>query len=138
MKAKLLNILTVCVVTLVVLSPELVVFGVVWERHINLVESQNLTCKVNKSSTWTPQPNSTYFSQSQASTKPSDRNVVNQMLTVAEQYKLATILQWFFVLTPICLGLGIIFYDRYLFYRAAVLKEQVEMLERLWQQSIEQ
>ncbi|MBD6618995.1 hypothetical protein FNW02_25025 [Komarekiella sp. 'clone 1'] len=138
MRAKLLNVLTVCVVTLVVLSPELVVFGVVWERHINLVESQNLTCKVNESSTWTPQPNGTHFSQSQASTKPSDRNVVNQMLTVAEQYKLATILQWFFVLTPICLGLGIIFYDRYLFYRAAVLKEQVEMLERLWQQSIEQ
>jgi hypothetical protein len=137
MKAKLLNVLTVCVVTLIVLSPELVVFGVVWERHIDLVESQSLTCKLNKSSTLTPQLNGTYSSQSQASIQSSNRNVVNQMLTVAEQYKLATILQWFFVLTPICVGLGIIFYDRYLFYRAAVLKEQVEMLERLWQQSIE-
>ncbi|MBW4684741.1 MAG: hypothetical protein KME40_06480 [Komarekiella atlantica HA4396-MV6] len=138
MRAKLLNVLTVCVVTLIVLSPGLVVFGVVWERHINLVESQNLICKVNKSSTWNPQSNGTHLSQSQASTKPSDRNLVNQILTIAEQYKLATILQWFFVLTPICVGLGIIFYDRYLFYRAAVLKAQVEMLERLWQQSIEQ
>ncbi|MBE9037304.1 hypothetical protein [aff. Roholtiella sp. LEGE 12411] len=138
MKAKLLNVLTVCVVTLIVLSPELVVFGVVWERHIDLVESQSLTCKLNKSSTLNPQLNGTYSSPSQASIQSSDRNVVNQMLTVAEQYKFATILQWFFVLTPIGVGLGIIFYDRYLFYRAAVLKEQVEMLERLWQQSIEQ
>jgi hypothetical protein len=40
--------------------------------------------------------------------------------------------------TPICIGLGIIGYDRYLVYRAAVFKAQVEMLEKLWQQSIEQ
>lgn len=47
-------------------------------------------------------------------------------------------MQWFFLLTPICVGLGIIAYDRYLVYRNAVFQEQVEMLERLWQQSIEQ
>jgi hypothetical protein len=138
MRVKLLNVLTVCVVTFVVLSPVLVVFSVVWERHIELIKPQNIACEVNKSSNSTPQLNSTHSSQISATVQSSNRNVVNQMLTIAEQYKLATILQWFFVLTPICVGLGIIFYDRYLFYRAAVLKEQVEMLERLWQQSIEQ
>ncbi|BBD66447.1 hypothetical protein NIES4072_62830 [Nostoc commune NIES-4072] len=140
MKAKLLNLLTVCVVTLVVLSPGLVVFGIVWERHLELVKSQNLACEINKTSRNAPilasQTEGTHSPQT--SIKSSDRNVIHQMLTVAEQYKFATILQWFFLLTPICIGLGILFYDRYLVHRAAVLKEQVEMLERLWQHSIEQ
>ncbi|MBG1259540.1 hypothetical protein [Nostoc commune] len=140
MKAKLLNLLTVCVVTLVVLSPGVVVFGIVWERHLELVKSQNLACEINKTSrnapTLAPQTEGTHSPQT--SIQSFDRNVIHQMLTVAEQYKFATILQWFFLLTPICVGLGILFYDRYLVHRAAVLKEQVEMLERLWQHSIEQ
>lgn len=140
MKAKLLNVLTVCVVTLAVLSPELVVFGIIWERHLDLVKSQNLADEVNKANTdalaLVPQTESTHSPQT--SIQSSDRNVVHQMLSVAEEYKFATILQWFFLLTPICVGLGILFYDRYLVHRAALLKEQVEMLERLWQQSIEQ
>ncbi|MFN6483762.1 MULTISPECIES: hypothetical protein [unclassified Nostoc] len=140
MKAKLLNVLTVCVVTLAVLSPGLVVFGIIWERHLELVKSHNLASEVNNTTidapTLAPQTEGTHSPQT--SIQSSDRNVVHQMLTVAEQYKFATILQWFFLLTPICVGLGILFYDRYLVHRAAVLKEQVEMLERLWQQSIEQ
>ncbi|WP_138497017.1 hypothetical protein [Nostoc sp. PA-18-2419] len=139
MKAKLLNLLTVCIVTIAVLSPGLVVFGIIWERHLELLESQNLACQVSKTSgaiAVTPQTESTPLSQT--SIQSSDQNVVNQMVTVAEQYKFGAILQWFFLLTPICVGLGIIFYDRYLVYRAAIFKEQVEMLERLWQQSIEQ
>ena len=140
MKAKLLNVLTVCVVTLAVLSPGVVVFGIVWERHLELVKSQNLACEVNKTSTDAPAlaPRIEGTHSPQASIQSSDRNLIHQMLTVAEQYKFATILQWFFLLIPICVGLGILFYDRYLVHRAAVLKEQVEMLERLWQQSIEQ
>ncbi|MEH1928742.1 MAG: hypothetical protein V7K14_24675 [Nostoc sp.] len=140
MKAKLLNVLTVCVVTLVMLSPGLVVFGIIWERHLELVKSQNLASEVNNISTNAPAlaPQTEGTHSSQTSIQSSDRNVVDQMLTVTEQYKFATILQWFFLLTPICIGLGILFYDRYLVHRAAVLKEQVEMLERLWRQSIEQ
>ncbi|MEH2113132.1 hypothetical protein [Nostoc sp.] len=140
MKAKLLNVLTVCIVTLAVLSPELVVFGIIWERHLELVKSQNLAYQVNHTTTDAPAlaPQTEGTHSPQTNIQSSDRNVVHQMLTVAEQYKFATILQWFFLLTPICVGLGILFYDRYLVHRAAVLKEQVEMLERLWQQSIEQ
>ncbi|MEH1825121.1 MAG: hypothetical protein V7L22_07095 [Nostoc sp.] len=140
MKAKLLNVLTVCIVTLAVLSPELVVFGIIWERHLELVKSQNLVYQVNHTTTDAPAlaPQTEGTHSPQTNIQSSDRNVVHQMLTVAEQYKFATILQWFFLLTPICVGLGILFYDRYLVHRAAVLKEQVEMLERLWQQSIEQ
>jgi len=141
MKAKLLNVLTVCLVTLAVLSPGLVVFSVVWVRHIEFVKTQKLPFEVNKinpANTTLSTTNTTQnLYQPQVSTQLSDQNIVNQLLTT-EQYQLAVILQWFILLTPVLIGLGIIVYDRYLIYRAAVLKAQIEMLERLWQQSIEQ
>ncbi|MBH8555613.1 hypothetical protein I8751_25365 [Nostocaceae cyanobacterium CENA357] len=142
MKVKFLNVLTVCLVTLAVLSPGLVVLSVVWGRHIELVKTQNLACEFKKNSaddtTFSPQIASTNSSQSQSSIQLFERNTVNQVLTAVEQYKLAAILQWFVLLTPIFVGLGIIVYDRYLVYRAALLQEQIEMLERVWQQGIEQ
>lgn len=142
MKVKLLHVLTVCLVTLAVLSPGLVVFSIVWEQHIQLLKTQNLACELNNNNPdkagLSTQKNNINSVQYQGSKPFSDCNAVNQVLTATEQYKLATILQWFILLTPICVGLGIIVYDRYLVYRAAVLKEQIEMLERLWQQSIEQ
>ncbi|BAT55729.1 unknown protein [Nostoc sp. NIES-3756] len=141
MKVRLLNVLTVCLVTLAVLSPGLVVFSLVWVRHTEFVKTQKIEFEANKINS----ANTTLFSATtnqnleptQVSTQLSDQNLVNQLLT-AEQYKLAVLLQWFILLTPVFIGLGIIVYDRYLIYRAAVLKEQIEMLERLWQQSIEQ
>ncbi|MEA5583154.1 hypothetical protein VB620_17625 [Nodularia harveyana UHCC-0300] len=138
MKVKLLNVLTVCLVTLVVLSPGLLVFGIVWGRHIEFVKMQNLACKIDENPTGNSalitQSSGTHLSKTLTS---SDRNLVNRLLVAAEQYRLASILQWFVLITPIFVGLGIIVYDRYLVYRAAILKEKVEMLERLWQQSIE-
>jgi hypothetical protein len=142
MKVKLLNVLTVCLVTLAVVSPGLVVFGVIWGRHIELVKTQNLSCAINHNNLVNPalfhQQKSKSTSQYQANIKISNRNFLKQMQVGIEQYQIVTILQWLFLFTPICIGLGIIGYDRYLVYRAAVFKAQVEMLERLWQQSIEQ
>ncbi|MBD2345272.1 hypothetical protein [Anabaena subtropica] len=141
MKFKLFNVLTVCLVTLAVLSPGLVVFSVVWVKHIEFVKTQKLALEVNKinpaNTTLSTIITTQKLEQPQVSTQFSDRNIVNQLLT-AEHYKLAVFLQWFFLLTPVFIGLSIIVYDRYLVYRAAVLREQIEMLERLWQQSIEQ
>ncbi|HEY9800317.1 MAG TPA: hypothetical protein V6D25_08155 [Leptolyngbyaceae cyanobacterium] len=139
MKVKLLNVLTVCLLTLAVLSPGLLVFSVAWVRHIEFVKTQKLPFEVNKinpanTTLSTTTPN---LDQPLVSNQISDQNIVNQVLT-AEQYKIAVILQWFILLTPVFIGLGIIVYDRYLIYRAAVLQEQIEMLEKLWQQSIEQ
>lgn len=142
MRVKLLNVITVCAIILAVLSPEILVFGIIWERHIELVKTQSLTCDMNKNisgyDALVPQSESENFSQHQASTKSSDCTLNHQKLIAVQQYQFTTIVQWFFILTPIFLGLGIIIYDRYLVYRAAVLREQIETLERLWQQSIEQ
>jgi hypothetical protein len=142
MRVKFVNVLTVFVVTVAVLSPELVVCSWVWGKHIELVKTQSLACEFNQncisSNTSSVQSKITNYSQYQPSNQSSNLPFANQPLTIAEQYKLAIILQWFFLLIPIVFGVGIIVYDRYLVYRAAVLQKQVEMLEKLWQQSIEQ
>ncbi|UKO98939.1 hypothetical protein [Nostoc sp. UHCC 0870] len=139
MKSKLLNVLTVCLVALVVISPGLIVLSLVWEKHTEFVRTQKLVPDVNKISPTNNQViTSNKSSPSQIVTPLPAHQGVNQVVTIAESYKLAIIIQWFIVLIPIFIGLGIIIHDRYLVHRAAMLKEQVEMLERLWQQSIEQ
>jgi hypothetical protein len=141
MKVKLLNVLTVCLVSLVVISPGIVVFSIVWGRHIEFVKMQNSSCELHQipafnSVSITPEAGRS-LSPHQKNEEIFDRNLVNRFLIAAEEHKLVSILQWFVLITPIFVGLGIIIYDRYLVYRAAILKEQVEMLEKLWQQSIE-
>jgi hypothetical protein len=142
MKSKLLNVLTVCLVAYAVVSPGLVVFRLVWEKHTEFVKTQKSTHEVNKlnlkdASLSIPKI-SENSSQALVEKKLPNRKFVNQMLTNVEHYKLLIILQWFIILIPVFIGLGIIIYDRYLMYRAGILQEQIEMLERLWQQSIEQ
>ncbi|MEB3149536.1 MAG: hypothetical protein VKL60_10975 [Sphaerospermopsis sp.] len=142
MKLKIFNVLTVGLVTLAVLSPGIIVFNLIWGRHLELVKTQNLSCELTKIN---PGYASFSFSNQSVNTLESltqkkipANNFFLQLQMIVEQYKIVTILQWLVLATPICIGLGIIAYDRYLVYRAAVFKAQVEMLERLWQQSIEQ
>ncbi|MDH6060192.1 hypothetical protein NWP17_07035 [Chrysosporum bergii ANA360D] len=141
MKVRLLNVLAVCLVTLVVVAPGVVVFSIVWGRHLELVKTQNLVCELHKNnldnSALLANQVSTGSSPHQTNQETAHGHFVNRLLTAAERYKLVTILQWFVVITPIFVGIGIIVYDRYLVYRAAILKEQVEMLEKLWQRSID-
>jgi hypothetical protein len=139
MKGKLLNVLTVCLVALVVIYPGLVVLSLVWEKHTEFVRTQKSIPNINKISPVNNQSISgNKSSASQIVTSLPAHQNMNQVVTIAESYKLAIIIQWFIVLIPIFVGLGIIIHDRYLLYRAAILREQVEMLEKLWQQSIEQ
>ena len=141
MRFKLLKFLTFCLVTLVVLSPEIVVFSEVWKRHIELVQTQQLVCEVNQSSTskvvLSLEQKTTDLEQDKTDIKLQDANFVKQNLTT-EQYKIVKTLQWFFLLFPFCIGILIILYERYLVYRAVIFQQKIEMLERLWQQSTEQ
>jgi len=142
MKVKLLNVLTVGLVTLALISPGVVVFAIVWGEHREFVKTQNLSCELPKINIASPQlVSQTKVINTQpslANVKSSDNNFLHQIQIATKKYKLATILQWIFLITPICIGIGIIAYDRYIVYRAAVLKEHIAMLERMWQQSIEQ
>ncbi|MBO1056545.1 hypothetical protein VB638_04925 [Dolichospermum sp. UHCC 0684] len=142
MKVKLLNVLTVSLVTLALISPGVVVFAIVWGQHREFVKTQNLSCELPKiniaSPQLVPQQKIINTQPSLVKVKLSNNNFLHQLKIAARKYKLATILQWIFLITPICTGIGIIAYDRYLVYRAAVLKEHIAILERMWQQSIEQ
>ncbi|MFN5954718.1 MAG: hypothetical protein ACK6A9_13785 [Dolichospermum sp.] len=142
MKVKFLNLLTVSLVTLALISPGVVVFAIVWGQHKEFVKTQNLSCELQKiniaSPALVPQPKIINTQLSLVKSPPSDHNFLHQLKVTAKKYKLATILQWLFLVTPIFIGVVIIAYDRYLVYRAAVLKEHIAMLERMWEQSIEQ
>ncbi|MGH8000378.1 MAG: hypothetical protein ACREPR_13345 [Brasilonema sp.] len=141
MKLKLVQLLTVCTVTLVVLSPEIVVFSMVWERHLEQVQTKGLACEANQSHTnqaGLALQEGIKSYQGKSHVESSVTNFVKQSLNNAKQDKVVNILQWLFLLFPIVLGILILLYDRYLIYRTAVFQQQVEMLERLWQEGIEQ
>ena len=142
MKLKIVNFLTVCLITLAVLSPEIVVFSVVWERHMELVKMQHLPGEFNPNSAaklaLAPKQQVKPSYRHTRSNKFFNADFFEPLLTAAEQYKILDILQRFLLLIPIFLGVLAFLYDRYLMYRAAIFQKQVEMLERLWQHSIEQ
>lgn len=145
MRLQLLKFLTVGLLTLIVLSPELVVLSVVWEQHMQLVEIQHLACEVNEihagsqnTSTLPLELAGKNFAQDSAGIKIFDIKFPHTLLTSAQLYKVVDFLKWFFLLFPICLGIFFFLYDRYLVYRAEIFQQQVEMLERLWHESIEQ
>jgi hypothetical protein len=141
MKLKICNVVTVGLVTLAVLSPGIMVFNLIFGEHIEFVKTQNLSSEVtniNKSYTTLFLPSqSINILESLTEKNLTPNNFFLQLQMIVQQYKIITILQCLVFITPIGIGLGIIAYDRYLVYRAAVFKAQVEMLERLWQQSIE-
>jgi hypothetical protein len=139
MKFKFVQVLTVCLVAVLVLSPDLAVFSMVWQQHIELVQTKSLACEIAQSRISQVELASTQTSQKLVQDRDvnSATNFVNQSLTNTQPYTFVKTLQWFFVLFPICFGILVFFYDRYLIYRTAVFQQQVEMLERLWQ-SIEQ
>ena len=56
-----------------------------------------------------------------------------QLLSPTEQDSIANTFIWLSYLVPFSLGLGLFLSDRYCAYRAAVLHEQIERLERMWQ-----
>lgn len=133
MKYKLIKLLTVCLVTGAVLSPELLVFGLVWKQHQKLVQTQNACSLSSTEIVQGKQEDTSYLNK--ASIREFDIHV-DRLLP--QQYQVFNILRWVLLLFPIFVGISIFLYDRYLVYRAAVFQQHVEMLEKLWQQSIEQ
>ncbi|MCX7593040.1 MAG: hypothetical protein N2235_04625 [Fischerella sp.] len=145
MRLQLLKFLTAGLLTLIVLSPELVVLSVVWEQHMQLVEIQHLAREINQ--IHADSQNTSKFPLELAakkSVRDSDSikifgiKIPHSLLTSAQLYKVVDFWKWFFLLLPICLGIFFFLYDRYLVYRATIFQQQVEMLERLWHENIEQ
>ncbi len=139
MKLKLLNFLTVCLVTLAVLSPGLFVFSIVWEQHMSLLQTQSLACEVARNSAG-EYPSAFNQTDLLAQDKASREKIypAEKILNFLKDNKIFRRLRSLLLLLPIMIGIFIVSYDKYVVYRATVLKKQVEMLERLWHHSIEQ
>ena len=135
MKLKLLNVLTVCLVTLGVLAPALLVFGLIWERHIDLVKTHYIVYEFQKDRVYADNQKTTDCYK-QTELLKSYNGSVGQLITPSQEEPIAHILRSFIFFVPIGICLGISLSDRYRAYRAAVFKQQVKTLERLWQQSI--
>lgn len=61
--------------------------------------------------------------------------IVPQFFTSTEQSVISDVLLGVTYLLPLGLGLGIFLYDRYANYRTTLLKQQINILERIWQRS---
>lgn len=146
MKGKVINVLTVCLVTLAVLSPEIVVFGVIWQRHLELEKIQvantfdefdNLNVIENTSIDLERTDTASFLDLIEAKQELDIINFVRELSTLLNKYNFFVILQRILLLIPIGIALSIFIYDRYLIYRAAIYKQQVQMLEKMWHYNVE-
>jgi len=78
MKVKFLNLLTVSLVTLALISPGIIVFAIVWGQHKEFVKTQNLSCELQKINiappALVPQPKIINTQLSLVKSQPSDHN----------------------------------------------------------------
>lgn len=136
LRFKLLKVLTVCLVTLGVLAPAILTFGLIFEEHINIQEARNFVYELSNNSKgdrhYTPNRKTTKSHKETESLNSC--SALTEQLLPAEQ---SDLLKFIFFVLPSGVCLAIFLYDRYCVYRTALLKEQIEMLERLWQQSMQ-
>jgi hypothetical protein len=138
MKSKIINVFAVCLITLTMLSPSLIIFGMVWKQHLNFVARQQninpLTQTVkSEDSKFNLQQN--LLNNSSFAELYLNKNATN--VNLSNKYRIRHLWRWLFLFVPFCMVVAIYLYDRYLVYRAHVFQQQVEMLEKLWQQSLE-
>ena len=138
MNSKVINIFTVCLITLSLFFPSLMVFGLVWEKHLNFVEKQQNNYlyhqNIQSECSAIPQQISSVTNDNFYNLSPS----INETnLKLSSSSRSLHLWRWLFLFLPFCIGVVIFIYDRYLVYRANLFQQQVEMLEKLWQQSLE-
>jgi hypothetical protein len=127
MKAKLLNVITVCLVVTAILSPEIAVFGIVWQQHLHL-DQHNLY--VNSANFQIKDFHDT--AEQKSFIQPRQQN---NFLLVINKYKIIFILEFLLICIPASIGVSVFAYEKYLIYRAEVYRKQVEILEKMWQKS---
>jgi hypothetical protein len=122
MKIKLQKVFIVCLVTLAVFSPTLMVFSIIWRRHLELI---NIPESI---------PENLSFENHQ------QHQVTDELSTAIRdlfsQPNILIFIQWLLFAVPISLGVMLFLHERYLIHRATTHQKNVDMLERLYQQSI--
>lgn len=141
MNLKLVNVFATSLITLAIIFPSLTIFGWVWEKHVDFVQTQRNVSIYNQiadseCSAYLLQANS--LINNNLSDLYLNSNEANLNLSeLSDNYQNHNLWRWFCLFIPFCIGTIIYFYDRYLVYRANIFQQQVEMLEKIWQQSLE-
>jgi hypothetical protein len=141
MKAKLIQLLTVSLVTLVILSPEILVFGVIWQNHLELektnlsIQSDNLYQATSLQNNYLDNSNS---SQQNVKKIPILNSENQEHLDLLDTFKIILLLELSLFSLPIGLGTIFFLYDKYLMHRNNTYQKQIELLEEIWQYNIEQ
>ena len=147
MKFKLFNLTLVCLATLGGLAPTQAVFAQGVEQQINPEQAQHLICvkagqhllcdikNSEEREQQSAHPGAVKEAKAAVNLKSSTVSGVSQLLSPAQQTLMANIFLGIGYLLPCGVCLGIFLYDKYRAYRCALLQEQIEFLERLWQQS---
>ena len=138
-KSQVLTLLTLCLGTSALLAPAQAAFGATTEQikseesehWVCVKEGNRLLCDLEANAT----EQSRFGALANNSLKSSTANVLPQLLTSSQQDFLANNFLWLSYLLPGGLALGLFMYDKYSGYRLAVLKEQINTLEKLWKQS---
>ena len=142
MNSKLVNVFAVCLITLAIIFPSLTVFGLVWEKHLEFVKTQQNISSYNQTignecSASLLQTNSLINNDDKNDDSKFYINSNEKKLNLSNKSQTPNLGRWIFLFVPFCIGTATYLYDRYLVYRANLFQQQVEMLEKLWQQSLE-
>jgi hypothetical protein len=114
------------------------VFGLVWEKHLEFVQTQQNISHYNQ--TINNECSAPLLQTNSLINNDYSKQYINSnqtKLNSSDKYQIRKLWRWIFLVVPFCIGTAIYLYDRYLVYRASLHQQQVEMLEKLWQQSLE-
>ncbi|MBF2065941.1 MAG: hypothetical protein IGS39_16200 [Calothrix sp. C42_A2020_038] len=127
MKTKLLNICTVCLVTLAILSPEIVVFGIIWQQRLQLNQNYSSIHQVS------PLQHHIYPHDTFISNPYNGFN--HDFWFIINKFRIIFLLEFLLISIPVGIGISVYVYEKYLIYRAEFYRKKVEKLEEMWNKS---
>jgi ABC-type phosphate transport system permease subunit len=121
MKIKLQKVFIVCLTSLIVFSPALMVFGIIWQQHLELITTHEVNQSLN-------------FNYNEQYSLDNDSSTA--IIGLFTKPNIVTFLMCLLFGIPILLGTLLFVYERYLIHRATTHQENIDMLERLYQHHI--
>ncbi|WP_144416075.1 hypothetical protein [Calothrix sp. 336/3] len=126
MRHRLIQLVTVIVLTLLVISPAISVLNIVLDYHLDLEKYQYSLMDSNS------------YYPAQYDVKSTTYNSYYPSLNIFDiNYAIKHWLKWISLLILPCLVLIICFYNQYIVYQNTNLQRQIEILERAWQKDLD-
>lgn len=127
---KLKQIITVSLISFILLTPTLIVYAEIWQWHLDFLNAQSVSNNANQ---FVSEISLLATSTScEMGIERSDWTQQRSTLNLLTQNFLFTL-----CLIPLAVVLGILLQKTYRLYRAYIFRQQVQRLERLWQQNMQ-